>query len=409
MAPGDLVRTGIFKANWHVLCGLAILGAILSGCALPAAAPTATEIEATSENSEATPYTIVSIDERIAGILSRYSGPSLSQTYKPSGYRASNALHVGDAIAITIYETGGSTLFGSTVPNPGSSVPQPGVVPAGASTIPPQVIEADGSVNVPFVGRVKVAGRTPGDVARSIEEQLRGKAVEPQVIVTLVSNTGNIATVGGDVNQPKIIPLTLRGERLLDVIAAAGGAKFPAYETYVRVIRRGQVGLVLLQTVVTKPSENIVVRPNDQIFLTRVPRSFAVLGATQKVSQYTFDTEHVTLAEAIARAGGPIDTIGNPGGIYLFRFEPWFIAKDIVAVKHEGPPPEYVPVLYRFGMRDAQGLFLAQAVQIRDKDVILIANAETTQVQKLLTLVRGFTGIAYDLGRGYDLAFPRGR
>ena len=35
----------------------------------------------------------------------------------------------------------------------------------------------------------------------------------------------------------------------------------------------------------------------------------------------------------------------------------------------------------------------------RDKDVLLIANAESVQLQKLLTLVRGFSGIAYDLQR----------
>jgi polysaccharide export outer membrane protein len=381
-----------------VVCGIAIAGCT----ALPAAAPTVTEIQNASADNNSVPYTTVAIDDRVAGLLSQYSGPSLSATYKTTRYSANNRLHPGDAVAITVYETGGSTLFGQTVPAPGSPVAQSGVVPAGATTIPPQVIEADGAIIVPFVGRLPVVGRTPNQVAREIENQLKGKAVEPQVIVTLVSNSSNVATVGGDVNTPKPVPLSLRGERLLDVIAAAGGAKFPAYETYVRVIRNGHVGMVLLQTVISKPSENITVSPNDQIFLTRVPRTFSVLGATQKVSQYTFDTEKVSLAEAIARAGGPIDTIGNPGGIYLFRFEPWFIAKNVLGEKaqqYHGEPPPFVPILYRADLRDADGYFLAQAVQMRDKDVILISNAETTQLQKMLAVVRGFTGIAYDLTR----------
>ena len=374
----------------------------LSACALPAAAPTSMEIEASADQS-AFPYTVITIDERVAHILSRYSGPSLAGTYKTTRYSANNALHAGDAVAITVYETGGSTLFGTTVPAPGSTVPQQGVIPAGATTIPPQIIEADGTINVPFVGRLQVIGRTPGQVARMIEEQLKGKAVEPQVIVTLVANSSNVVTVSGDVNSARPVPLTLRGERLLDVIAAAGGAKFPPYETYVRVIRRGQIGMVLLQSVITKPSENITIRPNDQIILTRVPRTFAVMGATQKVSQYTFDTEQVSLAEAVARAGGPIDQIGNPGGIYLFRFEPWFVAKDLVDRKFEGEPPPFVPILYRISMRGAQGYFLAQAVQMRDKDVVLVTNSEATQLQKALAIVRSFTGIAYDLGRQANL------
>jgi hypothetical protein len=50
-------------------------------------------------------------------------------------------------------------------------------------------------------------------------------------------------------------------------------------------------------------------------------------------------------------------------------------------------------------LRDAEGYFLSQSIQMRDKDVLLIANAEATQIQKMLNLVRGVTGIAYDLKR----------
>jgi polysaccharide export outer membrane protein len=190
----------------------------------------------------------------------------------------------------------------------------------------------------------------------------------------------------------------------LDVVAAAGGAKFPAYETYVEIVRGDVTGKALLQTVVSNASDNIVVRPNDQIFLTRNPRSFAVLGATQKVAQFPFDTERVSLAEAIARAGGPIDTIGDPSGIYLFRYEPWAIAKELLAAQNIdiGPPgtgSDFVPILFQIGLEGANGYFYAQALQIRDKDVILITNAEATQLQKSLAIIRGVTGIAYDVQR----------
>jgi polysaccharide biosynthesis/export protein len=73
------------------------------------------------------------------------------------------------------------------------------------------------------------------------------------------------------------------------------------------------------------------------------------------------------------------------------------------AIKFESEPPRFVPILYRIGLRGAEGYFFAQAVQMRDKDVILVTNAETTQILKLLAVVRGFTGIAYDLGRASTL------
>jgi polysaccharide export outer membrane protein len=250
---------------------------------------------------------------------------------------------------------------------------------------------------------VKVGGLTPGQAGSLIEKDLEGKAVSPQVLVSLVNNIGNAATVSGEVNAARSVALSSRGERLLDVIAAAGGAKYPAYETYVQVVRKGQVGNVLLQNIVDDPADNIIVRPRDQIYLTRNPRTFAVLGATQKVALYPFAYQKVSFADAIAQAGGPIDNIGSPNGIYLFRFEPWSIAKDLVGPEYlasvASNPPEFAPVLYQLDMRDAQGYFLSQAIQMRDKDVVLIANAEAVQLQKLLAVVRGFTGIAYDLKR----------
>jgi len=135
-----------------------------------------------------------------------------------------------------------------------------------------------------------------------------------------------------------------------------------------------------------------------------VPRSFTVMGATIKVAQYPFETERVSMAEAIARSGGPIDTVGDSSGIYLFRFEPRVLAKQILAVANpeavsDADTTEYVPILYHLGLKEAGGYFYAQAIQIRDKDVILVTNAELTQVQKAINIVRGFSGIGYDLQR----------
>jgi polysaccharide export outer membrane protein len=376
---------------------------------LPAAAPTSLELE-TSINNSAPIYALVNVDERVTAILHQYRRSMFSPGFKARRYTPSNALYPGDSIAISIFEVGTSPLFG-----PGgtsSSQGQQGGSLGGVTTsVPPQVVEADGTIMVPYVGRLRASGRTPGQLGTEIQKQLQGKAVEPQVVVTLAGNASNVATVGGDVNTPRPVPLSLRGERLLDVVAAAGGAKYPAYDVYVTVVRDGRVETVLLQTIVANASENIFIRPNDQVFVTRHPRTFAVLGATLKVSQYTFDTARVSLAEAVARAGGPIDTVGNPSGIYLFRYEPAEIAEKILGKKaavsalasagvETVAERNFVPILYRVDFRTAGGYFLAQDINIHDKDVVLVTNAEATQLQKILTTVRGFTGIAYDLARG---------
>jgi len=381
----------------------------LSACAqLPAAAPTSTELEH-SLNEQAPNYVLVNVDERVAAILRQFRRSTFDSRFKNRRYASSNALHPGDSVSVSIYEIGTSPTIGTSGTAAGNP-PSGGSLGGVSTAIPPQIIEADGTIMIPFVGRVRAAGKTPAGLGAEIQRLLQGKAINPQVIVSLVSGGSNTATVGGDVNQPRPVPLTLRGERLLDVIAAAGGAKYPAYDVFVTVVRGGHVNTVLLQTIVTHASENIVVRPRDQIFLTRYPRTFAVLGATAKVSQYTFDTARVSLAEGVARAGGPIDTVGNPSGIYLFRYEPAFIADKILgketavsarvsAGRLVDAERDFVGILYRVDLREAKGYFLAQGIDMQDKDVILVTNAEATQLQKILVIVRGFTGIAYDLAR----------
>jgi polysaccharide export outer membrane protein len=393
------------KSSWVSIGLVFALGSIVAGCALPAAAPTSVELESSVGGADF-PYHLVRVDARVVSLLQSYKGARFGAGFRTARYHANNALHPGDIVAMSVYETGGSTQFPPPANLPNINVNQnaPNSAPASNSTIPPQIVETDGTINVPFVGRVNVVGKTPGQVGRLIEQQLRGKAVDPQVIVTLVNNNSNTATVGGDVGSPRPVALSLRGEKLLDVIAAAGGAKFQAYETYVDVVRGGHTGTALLSEVVRDASQNIVIRPNDQVFLTRVPRSFTVMGATIKVAQYPFETERVSLAEAIARSGGPIDTVGDPSGVYLFRFEPKVVAKQILAMTNpqavsDADATDYVPILYQLGLKEAEGYFYAQAIQIRDKDVILVTNAEMTQLQKFLNIIRGFSGIGYDAAR----------
>jgi polysaccharide export outer membrane protein len=374
----------------------------LTACALPAAAPTAIELNNTHAPGDFQ-YSLLTANARVVAILSQFK-PTFGPGFNSGHYAATNALYPGDVIAITVYETGGQTLFPPPAVVPGAAATTTasvGAVATGASNIPPQVIEADGTIFVPFVGRVKVAGLTPERAGMRIQADLQGKAVSPQVLVSLINNIGNAATVGGEVNAARSVPLSSRGERLLDVIAAAGGAKYPDYATDVEVVRRHRAGTVVLEAVVNNPAENILIRPDDQIYLTYNPRTYSVLGATNKVAQFSFQHERVTLAEAIANAGGPIDAVGDPSNIYLFRFEPWYIARELLSADRIavlGPtPPDFVPILYQLDLRNPANYFVAQAFQMRDKDVVLVTDAPATQIQKLLNIVKGAADTVYYL------------
>ncbi|MBV8095074.1 MAG: polysaccharide export protein [Acetobacteraceae bacterium] len=400
----------------RIISALAVtLPACLCGCAyLPSSAPTALELTSAGTSQQRLNYFLIDLDPRVAAALAEYRRPGLASTFGVGGYQPALVLRPGDTVAITIFEVGGPvSLFGpppTSVPTPPSaaSLAQPGAVAGHATTLPSQVIELDGTVQIPFGGRVKIAGLTPQAAERAIERTLAGKALEPHAVVTPVATSTNIVTVAGDVGHPGPVPLSLRGERVLDVIATAGGAKYESFDCDVQLIRGGRVATVNLRRIVDTPSENVRVQPGDTVFVSFNPRSYSVLGSAQKASHYNFEYQNLSLAEAIARSGGGTDNITDIGAIYLMRYEPRDLIRQILppgdprqASADALSPDGNYPVAYHVNLREAQGYFLSQAVQMRDKDTLLMTDAQGTELAKLLNIARGFTGIYFDLKRTY--------
>jgi polysaccharide export outer membrane protein len=133
---------------------------------------------------------------------------------------------------------------------------------------------------------------------------LEGKAIQPQAVVTITKNYSNTATVGGEVAAGARVPLNPRGDRILDVIASAGGLRVGAHEAFVRLTRRMHTVSVAYNALLANPAENIYVLPGDVITVVRDPQTFTAFGATGRSEKVAFDTAGMTLEEAIAKAGG---------------------------------------------------------------------------------------------------------
>lgn len=104
--------------------------------------------------------------------------------------------------------------------------PGPGAVrPGNFITLPNQAINSKGDISVPYDGTIHAAGRTQIKVQQAIVDALKNRAIEPQVVISLVDQRTSLITVLGDVNRPTVPPATAAGERLLDAITRAGGPK----------------------------------------------------------------------------------------------------------------------------------------------------------------------------------------
>jgi polysaccharide export outer membrane protein len=143
--------------------------------------------------------------------------------------------------------------------------------------------------------------------------------------------------------------------------------------------------------VVHDPRENIFVRPNDVIFVTRESPTFTALGAlNQNVfgfnSEIPFDVETLTLSQAMGKAGGLNDQQSDPSEIYVYRFEERHFLEKL-GVDTARFTFDRIPTIYRVNLRDPSGMLLAAGFQMRSKDVMYVANAKVVDYYKLLTLI----------------------
>src|SRR5439155_21978816 len=114
-----------------------------------------------------------------------------------------------------------------------------------------------GGISVEFADRGPAGGRLRMEVQKTIGQRLAEQAIEPQVIVTVTKSLSNSVAVAGEVVSGARVPLSLKGGHLLDLIAAAGGARAPVYETFVRLSRDGITATVPMEALVSDPAENI--------------------------------------------------------------------------------------------------------------------------------------------------------
>lgn len=287
----------------------------------------------------------------------------------------------GDALEIMIWEAPPAVLFGGTA---ASETRQPGTKAAQGSTFPEQVVDNNGQISIPFIGQLSVQGLTPIDIQREIVRRLGKVANQPQAIVRIARNSNSNVTVIGEVSNSGRFPITPKGERVLDILASAGGVKQPVDKTTIRITRESKVALLPLEKILSDPRQNISMQANDVVTVMFQPYSFTALGAIGRNAEVPFEGTGLTLSEALGRIGGLRDDRANVSGVFIFRFEDQAIA--LGSDRGTGATAK-IPVIYRLNMKDPASFFFAQNFPIRHKDIVYVSNAPLTDLQKFITLV----------------------
>jgi polysaccharide export outer membrane protein len=126
-------------------------------------------------------------------------------------------------------------------------------------------IADDGSVNLPHVGRVKIAGLTPGASESAIENEYKSRDIytNPNIVITMQAQS-RFVNVGGEVKTPQRVPFT-PDLTILSSINAAGGLSPSADGRKVRLLRNNRVMIIDVTKIRANPSLDVQLQPGDRI------------------------------------------------------------------------------------------------------------------------------------------------
>lgn len=375
---------GVIIDGFHPMRGLidrrrqsaqyaAVIGVLvcLGGCStLPSSGPTAREVLAASQPTARLPAMLIDLTADTLA-TANVPEPPAQTLAELAGTGEVDLIGPGDILQITVFEVGTALFSGGSAVAASAGQPT-----AAGSSLPLMTVARDGTITIPYVGQLAVAGQTPQEVEREVLQGLRGLSQYAQVSVSVRESVTNSAFVLGGVRTPGRVRLTGAREHVLDAIALAGGATTKPQDTTVRVTRGGRSAEVALDVLRAGSPEDLVLLPGDRIEILSALQSFTVFGASDRVSEIPFEVRRLTLAQAVARAGGPSDRQADPTAVFVFRWAQ--TGEDEAASK---------PVIYRLNMLQPESYFVAQRFAMRNGDVIYIANARSNEATKLVQII----------------------
>jgi polysaccharide export outer membrane protein len=355
--------------------------ALLGACAsFPDDGPSARSVAGAAAKQGAGPYALVDLDYRISQVIASTPGEPMAGLASAESAAPHDLIGAGDVLSIQVFEPSASNLFSTRERTEGP----------GPEELSHVVVSDDGAVQIPYAGPVQVAGLAPSAAAQAIQRALRGKVFSAQVLVSVASSNANSVTVVGDVRNVGRYALTAHSDRLLDMLAAAGGPTHQAADIEVVMVRGALTVNAPLLLLMNQPDENVRLAPGDQVRLLYRPRKFSTFGALGKSAEFSIDDDTLSLAGALTRSSELDTNSAKPHSVLVFRFGRPSWAARLQAT------PKGVPMVYRLNLRDPAGYLIANSFDVESGDLLYVPRSDVTETRKFLDLVSVISQVTYN-------------
>jgi polysaccharide export outer membrane protein len=302
--------------------------------------------------------------------------------HMPKAGPAAFAIGVNDVIDISIVSSNDTGFIDFS---------QGALSPISTTSLPRQTVASDGTVAVPLLGRIKASGRSVQSLEKLLTRRLSEVLVNPTAIVQLVERqSATVSLIGAGITTPGTYPINLSDRRLLDVIGRAGGPEGEAKDIIVSLVRSGVTYQAVLYDIYSDPAHNIYIHKGDLISLEPRTTRVQVVGATGANSNIEVEEIDVTLMDVLSEAGGLNSPRADLEGVFVFRRTPPKQLQNIGADVTAFAGHYTVPTIFRFDMTQPTAFFTAEAFQMRDDDILYVADSTNAKLSNFFEAIGYF-------------------
>lgn len=294
--------------------------------------------------------------------------------------RGSNAqvIRPGDRLDLLVWDSGDNSLLTS----PAQQV----------ATLPGIRVSESGTIFMPYIGKVKVSGRTPDSARQLLQRQLEGIVPSAQVQLAMTEGRGNSVDLVGGVNKPGNILMPDNNFTVLAAISAGGGVLSSIENPQVKLLRGANIYTTSIDRLYENPSLDTRLIGGDKLIIEDDRRYFLSLGAAGREAQFPFNRDEVSALDALAIIGGVNESRADPEGILILREYP----ASAVSAGVRGP--RRTRVVFTLDLTTSDGLFSARNFHIQSGDLVLATESPLSDTRTILGLVGSVFGLVNTAG-----------